>query len=199
MLLYRPDGLVGEGLFPMVRASCRDLLLDAAESVVMDSGAAHLTLDAVAEKAGVSKGGLLYHFPTKEALLEAMVTRLLEQGDDRRAAALEGLPPGPARELKADLIMTFNKYCSDRRMTIGLLAAVANEPRMSKAVRERLRRKFDAHAAYNGSLERKILLMLAAHGLALNEMLQVSPFDDKERKALFDELMLMAEEVCQDS
>ena len=41
----------------------------------LTSGAVHLTLDAVAERAGVSKGGLLYHFPSKESLLQAMVDR----------------------------------------------------------------------------------------------------------------------------
>ena len=50
-----------------------DTIIDAAEVVVAEVGAAHMTLDAVAGKAGISKGGLLYHFPTKEALLEAMI------------------------------------------------------------------------------------------------------------------------------
>ncbi|MCL4694718.1 MAG: TetR/AcrR family transcriptional regulator, partial [Candidatus Hydrogenedentes bacterium] len=56
----------------MPRPSCNDLLLDSAEAVVVEGGPSRLTLDAVAEKAGVSKGGLLYHFPTKDALVEAM-------------------------------------------------------------------------------------------------------------------------------
>ncbi|MGR3618427.1 MAG: TetR/AcrR family transcriptional regulator [Roseovarius sp.] len=50
----------------------RDTLLDATEAVVLEMGATRLTFDAVAERAGVSKGGLLYSFPTKEALMEGM-------------------------------------------------------------------------------------------------------------------------------
>ncbi|MDI9560109.1 MAG: helix-turn-helix domain-containing protein, partial [Pseudomonadota bacterium] len=42
-----------------------DVIVRAAESVVVEAGASHMTLDAVATKAGVSKGGLLHHFPTK--------------------------------------------------------------------------------------------------------------------------------------
>jgi hypothetical protein len=36
----------------------RDRILDAAESVILDSGGRTFTLDAVAERAGISKGGL---------------------------------------------------------------------------------------------------------------------------------------------
>src|SRR5687767_14471935 len=45
----------------------RERILEAAERVVGDVGAARMTLEGVAQAAGVSKGGLLYHFPTKEA------------------------------------------------------------------------------------------------------------------------------------
>ena len=45
----------------------RSQILDAAEAVVMRDGVRNLTLDAVAQQSSISKGGLLYHFPTKEA------------------------------------------------------------------------------------------------------------------------------------
>jgi len=52
------------------------LLLAAANKVVVDRGVDALTLDAVACQAGVSKGGLLHHFPSKEALITAMVQQV---------------------------------------------------------------------------------------------------------------------------
>src|SRR5437764_4553603 len=51
----------------------RTRLLDAAGRVVVDQGVDALTLDAVAHGAGVSKGGLLHHFASKEALLGALI------------------------------------------------------------------------------------------------------------------------------
>src|SRR5215469_14026355 len=66
---------------PIPLRPARDRLLDAAERVVAESGATHLTLDAVAKSAGVSKGGLLYHFPSKEALLEGMLSRHFQDVD----------------------------------------------------------------------------------------------------------------------
>ncbi|MEW1841765.1 helix-turn-helix domain-containing protein, partial [Nonomuraea angiospora] len=63
----------------------RDELLDAAEDLLCDQGSSALTLAAVADRAGVSKGGLLYHYGTKEALIKGMVERLIEDFDQLMA------------------------------------------------------------------------------------------------------------------
>lgn len=47
----------------------RRQLLDVAGQLLMDEGVKGLTLDAVAKRSGVSKGGLLHHFPNRQALL----------------------------------------------------------------------------------------------------------------------------------
>lgn len=57
----------------------RSKILNAAADLIGTHGANHLTLEEVARLAGVSKGGLLYHFPSKEALLTAMVERMHEE------------------------------------------------------------------------------------------------------------------------
>ncbi|MBN9058064.1 MAG: TetR/AcrR family transcriptional regulator, partial [Rhizobiales bacterium] len=53
----------------------REGLLDAADRVIARGGVTSLTVDAVAHEAGVSKGGVLYSFGTKDALIEAMLDR----------------------------------------------------------------------------------------------------------------------------
>lgn len=69
-------------------------LLDAASDIIMEHGVHQLTLDEVAKTAGVSKGGLLYHYPSKEALLTAIVERLqTEQNDMYESLQLEGYGP----------------------------------------------------------------------------------------------------------
>ncbi|MGW7467975.1 TetR/AcrR family transcriptional regulator [Streptomyces xantholiticus] len=69
----------------------RDRLLDAVERLLAKGGVDAVRLDAVAAEAGVSKGGLLHHFPSKRALVEGVVQRLM----DRFEAALPG-PDAPA-------------------------------------------------------------------------------------------------------
>src|SRR5665213_38778 len=63
-------------------------ILDAAQQVVLRDGVGHLTLDAAAAEAGLSKGGVLYHYPTRDALVAAMVTRIIEEFEDDIAASL---------------------------------------------------------------------------------------------------------------
>ena len=60
--------------------STRDRLLDSFESLLVSGGSRAATLDAVAAETQVSKGGLLYHFHSKDDLVEGMLDRLREQG-----------------------------------------------------------------------------------------------------------------------
>lgn len=57
----------------------RDRLLDAYETLLIEQGPGAATLDAVAAGAEVSKGGLLYHFSSKEALVAGLLDRLRER------------------------------------------------------------------------------------------------------------------------
>jgi AcrR family transcriptional regulator len=57
----------------MARSSKRIQLLKSAANIVNEQGIEYLTLDAVAKRAGVSKGGLLYHFNNKAALIQGLV------------------------------------------------------------------------------------------------------------------------------
>ncbi|GAB2572944.1 TetR family transcriptional regulator [Paractinoplanes abujensis] len=70
--------------------TARERILDAAEELIT-AGQVPPPLDAVAAAAGVSKGGLLYHFD-KQTLLQALVTRAVHRFDERlTAAAAQGL------------------------------------------------------------------------------------------------------------
>ncbi|MCS2608544.1 TetR/AcrR family transcriptional regulator [Halomonas dongshanensis] len=54
-------------------------ILDAADAVIMESAGRHFTLDAVAERAGISKGGLVYSFATKDDLVAAALQREMDR------------------------------------------------------------------------------------------------------------------------
>ncbi|GAY11110.1 TetR family transcriptional regulator [Pseudonocardia sp. N23] len=59
--------------------SARDRVLDAYETLLIEAGPGATTLDAVAAAADVSKGGLLYHFASKDALATGLLDRLRER------------------------------------------------------------------------------------------------------------------------
>ncbi|NUO99853.1 MAG: TetR/AcrR family transcriptional regulator [Nonomuraea sp.] len=121
----------------MPRPSSKDRLLDAAADVLLSEGAESLTLEAVARRAGVSKGGLFYHFPTKQALVGAMVARLTDAFD--HALAQAGSRPGDF--LRAYVLATIPERHSASapadRVTAALLAGVLVDPAGLEPLRER--------------------------------------------------------------
>lgn len=70
-------------------------ILDAAEAVIREDGAAGLTIEAVARKAGVSVGGLQYSFRSKDALIAGMFERWGREYE----ADLTSLYPKPVNAL----------------------------------------------------------------------------------------------------
>ena len=68
----------------------RERILDAFETLVIDHGERAATISATARQAEVSKGGLLYHFGSKDALVEGLADRLDRFGEQegQRLAAL---------------------------------------------------------------------------------------------------------------
>lgn len=54
----------------------REKVLDAFEALLIDDGERAATMDATAQAAGVSKGGLIYHFPSKDALEAGLIARM---------------------------------------------------------------------------------------------------------------------------
>jgi len=109
-----------------------EALLDAAERVVIRQGIGNLTFDAVAKEAGVSKGGVLHHFKTKNLLIEGMVTRSAEGWRSCYSAAHDATPEGPGRMARALL----NHCLSDaqcwteelRSSSSAVFAALAQNP-----------------------------------------------------------------------
>ena len=54
-------------------------ILHAAALIVKREGATALILESAAKEAGISKGGLLYHYPNKDTLIKCMNEYLLNQ------------------------------------------------------------------------------------------------------------------------
>ncbi len=175
------------------RPQTREVILAAAEAVVLEVGAAHLTLEAVAEGAGLSKGGLMYHFPTKEALLTAMVARLLWRWEEQLTEAAARLPAGPKRQLQAYVLASMGGDGNLRRLSAALLAAVANNPRLLAPVRLFYQDWFGQLAAPRLWFARAAVVALAVDGLWLLELLQVSPLTEAQRGQVAEELLQMIE------
>jgi AcrR family transcriptional regulator len=148
----------------LARGDTRAKLLDAASTVIRRDGPQALTLDAVAAEAGVSKGGLLYHFKSKRELLDALVARWMDDFQRDIDAA-----PGsfPERYVRA----------SDgaKAEEAGLLAALVADPGVLAAVRDRHAAWQDRIATEGGDPVDATVARLAADGLWLADLLGIAP------------------------
>lgn len=168
----------------MPSAAARDTraqLLDAAEAVVAQEGVRNLTLDAVAARSGISKGGLLYHFRCKEDLAAAMIERSIAWFDDALNEAGADDPDARGRftraYIKASLGMTplsgagFDNLCS------AITTALLSFP-------ERLGPVQEQGARTQRDIEKDgldpvlaTIIRLAVDGLWLSENLNLMRFD----------------------
>lgn len=90
---------------PRLRQHVDEEILDRASALFAQHGFAHTSLKSLADAVGLSKAGLLHHYPSKEALYEAaqdsgraQATQVLDQ--------LAPLPPGRDRDRRALELLT---------------------------------------------------------------------------------------------
>jgi AcrR family transcriptional regulator len=172
----------------------RGAILRAADRVVVEEGVSGMTLESVAGEAGVSKGGLLYHFPSKEALISGMIGRLIEGFRDalgRELAKERGSASGRWARAYARASFAEDRWYLD--LSAGLLAAVAEEPAMLDPLR---RGYVEAQRwAERDGIDPSVgtLVRLAADGLFFAELFGFAPPEGRLRERVLEALLALTE------
>lgn len=174
------------------RSGTRARILTAAENVVLRDGVARLTLESAATEAGLSKGGVLYHFPTRDSLVTGMLERLIEGFN---VDLWQGAEPGDAagRRTRAYLRATFQPGPDEQverqnRLGAALIAAVASEPGLLEPLRRDFAHWQDQIADDGIDAARATVVRLAADGLWLTELFGLAPLPPDLRRRVEAEL-----------
>jgi AcrR family transcriptional regulator len=181
----------------MVRETSQDAILDAAQAVVLERGASHVTLEAVAERAGLSKGGVLYHFQNKEAMLAALVERMVRTFTAVVEEKRRLLGGDPSRALEAHVEAVFSMGDQMNDAACALLPALASNPVLLEPLRALYREHHRELAASRVGQDQAAIVSLALDGLWLMDMFQISPLapaDEARIKALL--LRMASEPLC---
>ncbi len=116
------------------RDEMRRVLLDAAVDSLVEHGFAGTTTLEVQRRAGVSRGALLHHFPSKAELLVATIGHLAEMRALELKARAIDLPAGPAR-IDAVLDLLWECFAGPLfQVTIELRAAARTEPELRRVL-----------------------------------------------------------------
>ena len=161
-------------------------ILDAANRLLQESGAEGFTLEAIAAEAGVSKGGLLYHFSSKNQLIEGMIARSITRVD---ATLAEELERSEGDYLTAYIRASFRTTTDSEMVSRAISAAITRDPSLMNPLRERFERMQREISERAPTAEFGTLVRLAMDGLWFAELYQFAPPSAELREKLLQLLL----------
>jgi AcrR family transcriptional regulator len=175
-------------------AHARHAVLEAAEAIVKDIGAANLTYDELVRRSGITRGGITYHFPTKESLLQALVEHDLQRWraciDDQRSRQ-----SGPAADLQAHIESGCEPDDEASRLCAGLLSATVSSKDLDAPWRAHFADTF-ARLGRGPDPDTAWVLALAVEGLFWLETLRLSPLSAADRRRVVARMRRMARDTA---
>jgi AcrR family transcriptional regulator len=170
----------------------RQQLLEVAARLSLEQGASGVTLDAVSQAAGVSKGGLLHHFPNKMALLDGLFDDLTNKLDRLISEEMRNDPVAHGRFTRAYLSCVFTLQDEAdvqgwQVLTIALLA----EPQLRERWKLWVADRADEFVGTDSS-PGCLLARFAADGLWLADILKSHDVDQPTREAMRTHLLSLS-------
>lgn len=179
----------------MRRAETRARLLDATIECLIELGYADTTTPIVCERAGLSRGALLHHFPTKTELVVAALAHLAAQTGER-LTRMSSPPPASNGRIEQSLEVIWHSFTGPLfYASLELWVAARTDPELHKhllGLERGLRKAIaqvcesliepsaDRRTDYHDQIE---LTLHVLRGMALQRILRP---DDSERRRLFE-------------
>ncbi|MRG55274.1 TetR family transcriptional regulator [Phyllobacterium sp. SYP-B3895] len=166
----------------------RDKILQAAAEITKEVGPVNLSLDAVAKRAGLSKGGLLYTFPTKAKLLEGLVEQHVSEFDQslRREEASRNF--GPNSVVLAVIAVYRAEFVCNEPEPSGILAAIANDPGFLEPIRRYNKQLLQRMRENAADPMLAMMVFLTIEGLRSLKLFEMNVLDRAEQIAAIDRL-----------
>lgn len=172
------------------RANSREKILAAAADVARESGPGNLSLEAVAHRAGVSKGGLLYNFPTKAKLMQALVEHYLREFQEALETTRKACSQGNL--LAAYVKLSAKKFEEDQPPSSWIFSAIAEDPDFLAPMRVFQRQLFDRLKAETPDFEALLLTYFAVEGMRSANLFDFQVLSEEERRSLVASLLSVA-------
>ncbi|PDT73327.1 TetR/AcrR family transcriptional regulator [Bradyrhizobium sp. C9] len=168
----------------------RNAALDAAITIVTRDGPGRLTLDAIARESGLSKGGVMHQFRTKEAVLRALLEQQMAHFEEFSTRYLEKVRKTTDQpELAAQIATLREAISTPRAGAFALLAAMNENPDLMAMPRDVDIKKVALMKAEARDPDLALLRWAAARGLLLSSLFGLSSLTDAERDRLFERLL----------
>jgi AcrR family transcriptional regulator len=168
----------------------RNAVIQAALAIIARDGPGRLTLDAIAQESGISKGGLMHQFRTKEAVLKALLEHQTEYFEEFSRAFLKEHGQDRRHPQLAAQIAVLRETLTAARPVVGAtLGAVAQDPNLLASARALALHKVEAMRDEADDPDLALLRWEAANGLAISALLGLCPLTPEDRARLFERLL----------
>ncbi|MDE1150547.1 MAG: TetR/AcrR family transcriptional regulator [Azospirillaceae bacterium] len=168
----------------------RAAAIQSALAIIARDGPGRLTLDAIARESGISKGGLMHQFRTKQAVLEALVEHQMSHFDAVGRAFHQTLGPDqPEASLLTQIAVSREVAANNSPIAFAIIGALAEDPGLLAPSRESSALKLDAVREEAADPDLAVLRWAASMGLALTSLFGMNPLPAEEQRRLFDRLM----------
>jgi squalene-hopene/tetraprenyl-beta-curcumene cyclase len=190
----------------MSMVSTRESILETALELIVREGVSAMTLERVAREAGISKGGLLYHYAGKEQIIEGLVNLLIEgldrdrhrwkqqssdsPGSSTRAFVRAALKPSPDQVG----IESHQRGLRGYEILATVLGALASKPELLDPLRERYSEWQNEFNRDRINPIRATVARLAAEGLWFSEALGLAPPPLEQRDAIIQEILSLTQD-----
>ncbi|KIC08857.1 hypothetical protein RA19_18565 [Leisingera sp. ANG-M1] len=177
-----------------MRSSKRALILDAIVDLIEEGGIKAITYDAVSEKTQITRGGLLYHFPSRDDLVYAVHEQISERWNQTMVDALENASHPPSAEEKT---LAYAKGATTaNRVEMLLLMESAMDEAVQKLWQDVLDRWApDMPDPQDDKAMALFLVRLAADGLWVSEALSSKPLPKAVKDGVLQRLEKMVSEI----
>ncbi|MBO9126783.1 MULTISPECIES: TetR/AcrR family transcriptional regulator [unclassified Rhizobium] len=168
------------------RKISEDDILDAAERVVVRLGAAGLSIDAVAQEAGVSKARVVYDHKSKSGLLEALVDRKFKADIAHVEECVQAAKDTPHPELFGRIASAESTIDdTDRAVAMAVSASMASGDKLQETMREWC--DLDLRKMAEGARPKAALMAyLALTGFFCTELFTFHTWPEVERREILD-------------
>lgn len=167
----------------------RQRLLDCAAQILVERGLAGLTVQAVADAAGVTKGGLLHHYPSKQKLTEAVFAEMLRVLDAEIDDALAKDPEPHGRFTRAYVCASIRLDAAPGpNPCTALSLSTLTDPALRKAWGDWLKARLGRHQDTDADPALQ-LVRYAIDGVWLAELMAQDGEQPKDRQALLSQMI----------
>lgn len=147
-------------------------LIRSARKLALENGLGRVGVDAVATDAGVTKGGLFHHFPSKQALIDAVFEHMLDEFGADLDARMAADPEPYGRFTRAYVLSVFEVGADAQWGPLWM--ATLTDPQL----RQMWGTWFNAQLARSGEYDLPLEnARFAADGIWLGHMFGVTPHD----------------------